>query len=130
MLGLEPGASPEELRGAYLDLARVWHPDRFQHDDRLRAKAEQTLQRINEAHAFLVAAGPRNVTPSLSVRLSRSFRAVLRPDGPAGQRTSMLVLGLNAVRGARRSGRGGLLLALGSIAIAAVLVFVVWRSGR
>lgn len=108
----------------------MWHPDRFQHDERLRARAEQTLQRINEAHAFLVQAGPRDVTPSLSVRLSRSFRAVLRPDGPAGQRTSLLVLGLNAVRGARRGRQGTLLLALGVIAILATLGFALWRSGR
>jgi hypothetical protein len=46
-------ASPEEIRRAYLDLVKVWHPDRFQSDARLRDKAQRTLQAINTAYALL-----------------------------------------------------------------------------
>jgi hypothetical protein len=48
-LGLSPGASWDEVNQAYKDLMRVWHPDRFQSDERLRKKAEEQAQRINHA---------------------------------------------------------------------------------
>jgi DnaJ domain len=50
LLGLSPGASPEELKAAHRDLAKVWHPDRFLHDPRLQAKAQEKLKEINEAY--------------------------------------------------------------------------------
>lgn len=50
LLGLSPGASPEELKLAHRDLAKVWHPDRFLHDPRLRDKAQEKLKLINEAY--------------------------------------------------------------------------------
>jgi hypothetical protein len=52
-LGVAPNASWEEVRQAYKDLVRVWHPDRFQSDPQLRERAEQKLQRINEAYDAL-----------------------------------------------------------------------------
>jgi hypothetical protein len=53
VLGVHPGASWEEVRQAYKDLVRVWHPDRFQSDPQLQDRAEQQLQRINEAYFTL-----------------------------------------------------------------------------
>lgn len=53
MLGLAPGATADEVKTAYRDLAQVWHPDRFPDNNRLREKAQQNLQRINEAYALL-----------------------------------------------------------------------------
>ena len=44
LLGLSPGASPLELKAAHRDLAKVWHPDRFLHDPRLREKAQEKLK--------------------------------------------------------------------------------------
>src|ERR1035438_7934484 len=52
-LGVAPNASWEEVRQAYKDLVRVWHPDRFQSDPQLRERAEQKLQTINEAYYAL-----------------------------------------------------------------------------
>ena len=52
-LGIEPDTSWEGIRQAYKDLVRVWHPDRFQSDPRLQHRAEQQLQRINEAYLAL-----------------------------------------------------------------------------
>lgn len=49
-LGLEPGASAEEIRQAFRDLAQVWHPDRFTHDQRLHRIAEERLKGITEAY--------------------------------------------------------------------------------
>ena len=57
VLGIRPGATPVEVRASYLDLVKVWHPDRFGHDPKLRAKAEQRLQVINAAYERLKALG-------------------------------------------------------------------------
>jgi len=53
ILSLQPGCSAEQLRQAYLDLVKVWHPDRFQSDGRLTARAERELQDINKAYELL-----------------------------------------------------------------------------
>jgi preprotein translocase subunit Sec63 len=52
-LGLASTATPEEIREAYRDLSKVWHPDRFGHDPKLRAKADERLKAINDAYAKL-----------------------------------------------------------------------------
>ena len=54
ILEIEPGASLEEIKRAYRDLAFVWHPDRFAHNDRLQQKAQQRLTEINQAYEELV----------------------------------------------------------------------------
>ena len=56
ILGIHPGASADELRQAYRDLVKVWHPDRFSHDERLRLKAQDKLKQINGAYEVLVGA--------------------------------------------------------------------------
>ncbi len=53
ILGLPPGASGDDVKRAYRDLAQVWHPDRFGHSDRLQQKAQRNLTRINEAFQIL-----------------------------------------------------------------------------
>jgi len=69
ILGLKPGASLDEVKEAYLDLVKVWHPDRFAHDPKLQQKAQEKLKEINDAfqkvqdflinlHKYQQAAGP------------------------------------------------------------------------
>ncbi len=51
ILELQPGATPAEVKTAYRDLAKVWHPDRFRSDSpRLKSKAAEKLSEINEAY--------------------------------------------------------------------------------
>lgn len=57
VLGLASHASAEELKNAYRDLAKVWHPDRFAHDPRLQQKAQEKLKEINEAYKELTSGG-------------------------------------------------------------------------
>jgi hypothetical protein len=67
-LALRPGAGPTEIKEAYRDLVKVWHPDRFGSDPRLRQKAEDKLKQLNEAYRVLqsdpVADSSRDDTPS------------------------------------------------------------------
>jgi hypothetical protein len=53
ILELEPGASQDEIKQAYKDLAFVWHPDRYSHNSRLQQKAQDKLKEINYAYEFL-----------------------------------------------------------------------------
>ncbi len=58
VLDLVPGAPAEEIKTAYVDLVKVWHPDRFQHEnERLRLRADRQLKRINEAYGRLRQSG-------------------------------------------------------------------------
>jgi hypothetical protein len=53
ILGVPPNATDKRIRQAYLDLARVWHPDRFQSDPRLQQVAQDQLRQINEAYTAI-----------------------------------------------------------------------------
>jgi curved DNA-binding protein CbpA len=53
MLGLNPGASQEEVNQAYRDLVNVWHPDRFADNQRLQKKAEGKLKEINASYEYI-----------------------------------------------------------------------------
>jgi TonB family protein len=58
ILEIEPGASFEEIRQAYRDQTKVWHPDRFSNDIRLQKKAEDKLKQINMAYQRLCGREP------------------------------------------------------------------------
>jgi hypothetical protein len=64
ILGLEPDASAGEVKQAYRDLAKVWHPDRFEHDTRLQRKAQDKLKEINKAYEILSARAEQQVKTS------------------------------------------------------------------
>lgn len=78
VLGVRPGASPADLKAAYRDLAKVWHPDRFLHDLRLQQKAQEKLKEINEAYDQLSGKTKRKSSPppakDVSVAESRRIR--------------------------------------------------------
>jgi hypothetical protein len=150
ILGLPPGATADDIHGAWRDLAKVWHPDRFPHDERLRRKAGDNLSRINQAHDALENYDPSQ-SPKISSRMRLSVAMVLGlgeigdpppspaapappaprlvPRGPIGLRHSLRLLGLGAGRepgeaGTRRSPRYGaaLLLVILLILLATVLI--------
>ncbi len=49
VLGVDPSASDEEIKRAYRDLARKYHPDNYQ-DNPLADLAEEKMKAINEAY--------------------------------------------------------------------------------
>ena len=54
VLGVEPGASDEQIRQAYRELAFVLHPDRVPPKyERARLRAEAHLKRVNDAYEAL-----------------------------------------------------------------------------
>jgi len=75
LLGVGRAATADEVRAAYMDLVKVWHPDRFGSDARLREKAERQLRAINEAFALLaadVAPPPRRSPAASPVRVPQA----------------------------------------------------------
>jgi len=144
VLGLPRGASREEVHAAYRDLAQVWHPDRFQHSERLRAKADRNFARINEAYAALkdldpITAGrPRSpVTATLdTVRDLGDILQTAFVGSPAGRsRRRMEVLGLGTIertvefrsaprRRRRRRARTTAFIILGGVAVVAAAVLL------
>jgi hypothetical protein len=79
VLGMSSRATPEEIRLAYLDLVKVWHPDRFSHDLRLRRKAQEKLKDVNEAFEWIKANPLRGPEVSGSARASQPARERPRP---------------------------------------------------
>jgi len=57
-LGLESSATFGEIKSAYKLLVKVWHPDRFSGDEKLRGTAQEKLQAINQAYRFLSSNQP------------------------------------------------------------------------
>ena len=141
ILGIAPGAPPDEVKRAWRDLAQVWHPDRFPPDSRLRQKAENNLKRINEAYAVLASYVPTGPVPRRS-RLRESMaaaldlgdlrdsvddlRASVAERAPAGLRRSLLVLGLGRIRQTGevrvRHHRGDWLFRAAFLALAAAVI--------
>ena len=58
ILGVPEVASKDEIKQAYKDLVKVWHPDRFSGDSRLQQKAQEKLKVINEAYDALIRTRP------------------------------------------------------------------------
>jgi molecular chaperone DnaJ len=61
VLGLKPGASEDEIKAAYRELVKKYHPDRYQNNP-LSDLAEEKMREINEAYETLMAGskGPKN----------------------------------------------------------------------
>ncbi len=64
-LGVGPLAGRQEVRRAYVRLARRWHPDRVRPEDPDYALAEDRMKAVNEAYRILsVNGGWRSATAS------------------------------------------------------------------
>ncbi|KJU85531.1 protein containing Heat shock protein DnaJ [Candidatus Magnetobacterium bavaricum] len=55
VLGINVGASEKDVKDAYRDSIKVWHPDRFANEnERLKKKAEARTKEVNEAYAIIL----------------------------------------------------------------------------
>jgi curved DNA-binding protein CbpA len=79
ILELQPGATPEEVKAAYRDLAKVWHPDRFEGDSRLKSKAAEKLAEINDAYEKIRAYQARQ---RARAEAGQAAQRPIYPDAP------------------------------------------------
>ncbi len=56
VLGIKEGATQEEIKAAYREQVKKYHPDKHQ-DNPLQDLAEEKLQEINEAYDYLIKNG-------------------------------------------------------------------------
>ena len=56
VLGISENASEEEIKKAYKELVKKYHPDKYQ-DNPLSELAEEKLQEVNEAYDMLMKKG-------------------------------------------------------------------------
>ncbi|MEC7947562.1 MAG: DnaJ domain-containing protein [Myxococcota bacterium] len=83
LLGVGRRASPQEIQGAYYDLSRAWHPDRFFRKEvgAYRAKIESVFVAITEAYRILSSEAERS-TYDLD---SRKYAGRSNPSEPEGR---------------------------------------------
>lgn len=90
VLGVRPGVSNQELKTAYRDLTKVWHPDRFAHDPRLQEKAQEKLKEINDAYEQLISRKTRHRPTAQSSPVQST---PVRDFGEQGNSRSPVVVG-------------------------------------
>jgi curved DNA-binding protein CbpA len=52
-LECEPGCALDEVKASFRQLVKVWHPDRFDGDSKLKIKATEKMKSINDAYRLL-----------------------------------------------------------------------------
>jgi hypothetical protein len=82
VLELPPHATAEQIKAAYHLLVKVWHPDRFPNDAKLKAAAEEKLKAINSAYRSLTGSGDQKS------RGRWAWRAAARPAQQASARSA------------------------------------------
>lgn len=85
-LGLYVTASEEQIENAYQKLLKVWDPDRFGSDPKLRLAAEEKLKEINAAHDYLVSGPAVQKTEEIPYWRKR----VEQPQEPLPERPSQV----------------------------------------
>ena len=87
-LGLNPQASPEEIRHAYRSLVRILHPD-HQTDPELKAAAERQLRKLNRIHAVLIDPAQRRAYDE-TLGQKTSFEAADIDESKIRRRTNLI----------------------------------------
>lgn len=81
LLGIKHTATPEEVKKAYRNMAKIWHPDRYTNNPTLKAKAEVEIKKINQAYATIKAYPTDKI--ALVVKQNKGDRAkVSKPISP------------------------------------------------
>jgi curved DNA-binding protein CbpA len=98
VLGVSPSASDDEVKKAYRDLARKYHPDNY-HDNPLADLAQEKMKEVNEAYD--------QITKSRAQGGSGGYGGSYSTSGGYGDSRSSTTGGNNAIRTAINSGNIG-----------------------
>jgi len=100
VLGLSPGAGPNEIRRAYRQLVQQWHPDLFKPGSPMQTTAEDMTKEINEAYGQLFRKKLyRHYPPPEEAREPGAHG----PAGAPGRRTDRPAAGAPKSRAAKAS---------------------------
>ncbi len=80
ILGVEEKAQPDDLRKAYLKLAKKLHPDKFPNDPERKAAAQNEFAQVTRAHEVL--GDPRQREEYDAIRMLQRNRAALDSGVP------------------------------------------------
>ena len=64
-LGVDENADLKELKTAYRNLIKAWHPDKFQDNPEESHSAEEKSKQIIKAYHFLVSIAPETIAQTL-----------------------------------------------------------------
>jgi len=104
VLGVDASVSDDALKERHRDLVRVWHPDRFEEDLSMRAKAEGELKAINAAFDTVkaererLAPRPQPVqtappaSPTTTSAVSTLVPTPIPPDAPSSGGIAALIV--------------------------------------
>jgi hypothetical protein len=101
-LDLEPGASLEEVKSSYRELAMFWHPDQFHGQPKRLPKAHQKMTRLNLAYERIRKALARHPRPQSAPTPARPNSETARPQEhlrPRETRTNSLGMQFVSVSG-------------------------------
>lgn len=118
ILELEPGATPAEVKQAYRDLAKIWHPDRFPNEPRVQEKAQEKLKEINRAYEQL-----KNCRPGKVPAPANHARRGPRPQGPGTVQPHYDEV--DSIEDGRKTATAVVAGMLGVAAVAALLLYTV-----
>ena len=67
VLGVSPAATDDEIKTAYRNLAKKYHPDNFSQDPAAAEMAQEKMQQINEAYDSIIRMPVRRNRVALTV---------------------------------------------------------------
>ena len=100
ILGLTENPSPADIKKAYRQQVKIWHPDRYSQDSPLKRLAEKNIQDANLAYAFLkqqVPASPRNRRSAASAMKTPSDFPSSSSDAMPRQKGDRLLAALQSI---------------------------------
>ncbi|RXG23427.1 KTSC domain-containing protein [Leeuwenhoekiella aequorea] len=77
----------KQLKTAYRNLVKEWHPDKFQDGDALKEEAELKSREIIDGYHFLVSIAPETVAANLE-----TYKATINTEGIADYQHKGLLL--------------------------------------
>ena len=82
LLGIKHTATFEEVKKAYRNMAKIWHPDRYINNPVLKAKAEVEIKKINQAYATIKAYPTDKIASIVKQKKGYYSSKISKPTSP------------------------------------------------